>query len=170
MSVSDEILAALHPEAKRIAERHAMMAHPEGGFFVETFRSVRSVDPLDGRSPRSAITNILFLLDDNVKNGISRFHRVVSDEIWIHVSGAPLSVTIVDPTMKTAKSFTLDESHPTSTVPAAYWQAAQTRGPWTLVSCSVGPGFEFQDFAMLDDEPPLKAQLIDSHPHLASLA
>lgn len=161
---------SLHPEAARIVEKHSMQSHPEGGFFVETFRSARLVQTTDGRGKRPALTHILFLLDASFKDGISRLHRVRSDEVWQYIAGAPLNLTCISPDLSDASSSILDGDHPSLTVPADDWQAAQTEGPWTLVGCSVGPGFEFEDFAMMKEAPETIKQLLSVHPHLEKLA
>jgi len=161
---------SLHPEAARIVEKHNMQAHPEGGFFVETFRSNRLVETTDGRGARSALTHILFLLDASFKDGISRLHRVRSDEVWQYITGAPLTLTCLSPDLSEASDSILNLDHPSLTVPADAWQASRTYGPWTLVGCTVGPGFDFQDFTMMKDEPETTKQLLASYPHLEELA
>lgn len=161
--------AKLHPESIRLIAHHGMIAHPEGGFFVETFRSTMTVQTSDGRGERSAITNILFLLDGSINDGISRLHRVLSDEVWHLIDGAQLTLTTLDSALNQPGEHLLDSAHPTFTVPAGHWQAAQTHGPWTLVGCTVGPGFDFADFSMLKDENEGAAQLLSTFPHLERL-
>lgn len=146
-----------------------MQAHPEGGFFVETFRSLHTVDPADGRGPRSALTTILFLLDTGHAQGISRLHRVTSDEVWHHVAGEPLELTILPKNLTTSEQWALDTDHPVRVVPAGWWQAAHTKGPWTLVGCTVGPGFDFADFTLLRDLEDPKARFLEAHPDLSRL-
>ena len=97
------------------------------------------MQPDDDRDARSALTAIYFLLADGQT---SAWHRVKSDEIWIHLEGAPLTLHVGDET------HVLDASSRIAVVPAHAWQAAETSGAYTLVSCVVGPGFEFEDFEM----------------------
>lgn len=146
-----------------------MQAHPEGGFFTETFRSRQLVETTDGRGKRAALTHILFLLDDSYKRGVSRFHRVRSDEVWQFVAGAPLTLSCVSPDLSDASETVLDVDHPAQTIPADAWQAARTNGRWTLVGCSVGPGFDFADFTMMKDESDTIMRLESAFPHLSEL-
>jgi predicted cupin superfamily sugar epimerase len=104
--------------------------HPEGGWYRETFRSTIEVDPLDGRSRRSALTGIYFLLTHGQR---SRWHRVASDEIWTHLEGAPVRLLTFDPANGKLETtllgpFALDErssrwasspAAPASSVPAS---------------------------------------------------
>jgi len=89
---------------------------------------------------RSALTTIYFLL---VEGTFSRWHRVQSDEVWHFYEGGPLELTIRD-----GESVILDEGHRVHVVPARAWQTARPLGAYVLVGCTVGPGFEFEDFAM----------------------
>ena len=117
--------------------------HPEGGHFRETFRDARQVG--DGRA---ASTAIYFLLGRGER---SHWHRVDAVEIWHYYAGAPLRLSVVDGA--TEQIFRLgpdihaDET-PQVTVPARAWQAAETLGDWTLVGCTVAPGFEFAKFEL----------------------
>lgn len=113
--------------------------HPEGGFYRQVVKSENRVQPDDDRGARSAITAIYFLL---VAGQHSAWHRVRSDEIWIHLEGAPLILHIGEETR------VLNSSSRIAAVPANVWQAAEIAGDYTLVSCVVGPGFEFEDFEM----------------------
>jgi hypothetical protein len=127
----------VHPRAEELVTRLGLAPHPEGGHFARVFRSGATVSPPDSRGPRAALSAIYFLL---VEGGFSRWHRVSSDEAWHHCEHAlgPLS----------------DASAPLHVVPCGWWQAARALGPYSLVACCVGPGFEFDDFALLADIPP----------------
>jgi predicted cupin superfamily sugar epimerase len=131
-----------------------LQPHPEGGYYREIHRSPLGVHPGDGRPARSALTLIFFLLD---AAGHSRWHRVASDETWQHVEGAPLELLRMDPDLREMERMRVgalaDGAHPVRVIPAYHWQAARTTGAYTLVSCAVGPGFDFADFAMLADLP-----------------
>lgn len=162
-------LAALHPEARRHVEHHGMLAHPEGGFFVETFRSPQTVQPEDGRGARSSLTTILFLLDTGHAEGISRLHRVTSDEVWHFIAGDPLELTILPEDLTTIEDGSLAPDHPVRVVPAGHWQAARTLGNWTLVGCTVGPGFDFADFTMLREAPTPAERFARIHPDRQAL-
>lgn len=130
--------------------RLGLQAHPEGGWYRETFRSPIDVTLTDGRI-RSAGTSILFLLE---AGDISAFHRVSSDEIWHFHSGVPLELATIDPSGKLESvllgSDLSSGAKPHHVVPAGWWQAAAPLGTegYSLVGCTVSPGFDFADFEM----------------------
>ncbi|HEX6611659.1 MAG TPA: cupin domain-containing protein [Hyphomicrobiaceae bacterium] len=123
-----------------------LQPHPEGGHFRETFR-----DPRTDADGRSASTAIYFLL----KAGeVSRWHRVDAAEVWHWYAGAPLELSIAENDRIIAK-LTLgsglgDGQRPQAVVPARHWQSARSLGAWTLVGCTVAPGFEFSRFELAD--------------------
>ena len=92
------------------------------------------------------------------KNEISNLHRVKSaNEIWIYLKGAPLNLWCLDDGNKEIKKLILDSNNPIEMIPSGYWQAASSRGTFTLASCCVGPGFAFSDFEILRNiEPSLR--------------
>jgi hypothetical protein len=139
----------MHARASELIATLQLQRHPEGGWYRETWRSPLQVRRERDGSSRSALTSIFFLL---AAGEISRWHRVAgADEAWHHYEGAPLELL----------SFAPDGAQPTRTrlgadpaarlhvVPADWWQAARPLGDFTLVGCTVGPGFEFGDFTML---------------------
>lgn len=117
--------------------------HPEGGFYRQTFVS----DVADGARP--AGTAILFLLRDG---GGSHWHRVDADELWFWHAGAPLILSTSASDAGPATDLTLGPDMATMSfqgvVPENHWQAARTTGDWTLVSCTVSPGFQFEGFTL----------------------
>jgi predicted cupin superfamily sugar epimerase len=117
--------------------------HPEGGHYQETFRDSRTVEG------RSAGTAIYFLLDIGE---VSAWHRVDATEIWHWHAGAPLVIT-TSPNGHDAAAQHLGPDlaagqRPQCVVPAGHWQTATSLGAWTLVGCTVSPGFEFSGFEM----------------------
>ena len=128
-----------------------LQPHPEGGWYREIHRSEIAVQRPDG-SLRAGLTVILFLLG---KDETSRWHRVSgADEVWAHAGGDPLELSWLPPQGGPTARMLLGSGHqPVAVVPANHWQAARCLGAWTLVSCCVGPGFDFADFALLADLP-----------------
>ncbi|MBA2587859.1 MAG: cupin domain-containing protein [Alphaproteobacteria bacterium] len=126
-------------EADRLIQLLDLKPHPEGGYFRETFR-----DTGDGRAHSTAI---YFLL----KAGeVSRWHRVDAAEVWHFYRGAPLELRIGKQTYMLGPD--IDEAQvPQLVVPPNAWQAARSLGDYTLVGCTVAPGFEFSRFEMAPD-------------------
>lgn len=118
--------------------------HPEGGHFRETFR-----DGATDASGRSRSTAIYFLL---AAGEVSAWHRVDAAEVWHFHAGAPLVLTL-SPNGHDAEAHRLGPDlaageRPQAVVPAGWWQAAESLGAWTLVGCTVAPGFEFSGFEL----------------------
>jgi uncharacterized protein len=117
--------------------------HPEGGHFREMFRDPRQVD-----SGRAASTAIYFLL---ARGERSHWHRVDAVEIWHWYAGAPLELEIAHDKGRERIRLGNDLAsgeRPQGIVPAHAWQAAQSLGDWTLVGCTVAPGFDFKGFEL----------------------
>jgi len=117
--------------------------HPEGGWYRETFRDD------SGHQGRPHSTAILFLL----KAGeVSRWHRVDVAEMWHWYGGAPLMLEVADDAGMRHESRLgpnlLQGEHPQGLVPARAWQSARSLGAWTLVGCTVAPGFDFAGFEL----------------------
>jgi predicted cupin superfamily sugar epimerase len=117
--------------------------HPEGGHFREMFRDTRQVD-----GDRSASTSIYFLL---ARGERSHWHRVDAVEIWHWYAGAALELEIAADKGRERIRLGCDLAsgeRPQAVVPAHAWQAAQSLGDWTLVGCTVAPGFDFKAFEL----------------------
>jgi uncharacterized protein len=160
----------MHLRAHELISALALSPHPEGGFFREIHRSKSQVDPRDGRGDRPALTVIYFLL---TAGDVSRWHRVASDEVWHFLEGAPLALQYADPDLAEVRQAILGpyagNAEPARVVDAGWWQAARTLGEYTLVGCTVGPGFDFADFAMLRELPDLADAFRTRHPESAPL-
>jgi len=121
-----------------------MQPHPEGGFYAETFR-----DPVTDANGRAASTLIYFLLPEGV---LSRWHKVDAVETWHWYAGAPLELSIsADGGPKDILTLSNDLAagqRPQGIVPRDGWQQARSLGAWTLVGCTVAPGFQFEGFVM----------------------
>jgi len=161
---------ALPAHVQERIERLALAPHPEGGWFREVFRSPARVVPADGRGERAALTVIHFLLPAGAH---SRWHEVRSDEQWTFLEGAPLELFVLAPDARAATRIVLgplaEGCVPTHVVPAGAWQAARATGAHALVTCTVGPGFDFADFRMLADSSAARARLEAVAPALAAL-
>jgi predicted cupin superfamily sugar epimerase len=125
--------------------------HPEGGHFRETFR-----DPRHDADGRSLSTAIYFLLAAGER---SHWHRIDAVEIWHWHAGAALALQIAGSNGVTTMRLGADLANgerPHAVVPAGAWQAAETLGDWTLVGCTVAPGFDFRKFELApkDWTPP----------------
>jgi predicted cupin superfamily sugar epimerase len=130
------------PTAAEIIRKLALKPHPEGGHYRETFRDTRAI------AGRAASTAILFLL---ARGERSHWHRIDAVEIWHYYAGAPLKLEIVDGSKEEIVKLGADihaDEVPQVTVPARAWQAAESFGDWTLVGCTVAPGFEFSGFEL----------------------
>ncbi len=125
--------------------------HPEGGHYRETFRDERGGE-------RAASTAIYYLL---AAGEVSRWHRVVdAAELWHWHAGAPLKLSIAPPNgsaveIRLGAELAAGE-RPQGAVPPGYWQSAVSLGAWTLVGCTVAPGFLFEKFELAPDDfdPP----------------
>lgn len=118
-----------------------LQPHPEGGWYRQTWT--------DEAAPRANGTCIYFLLKDGAA---SHWHKVDAAEIWHFYAGAPLilslSSTDQGPATDHILTSDLSEGTPQIIVPPHHWQAARTTGAWTLVGCTVSPGFEFSGFTL----------------------
>ena len=129
------------PTAAEIIALLDLKPHPEGGCYRETFRDPRTVD---GRSVGTAIYYLL------AEGEASHWHRVDAGEIWHYHAGAPLELRVADPTERriVLGPDLMAGDRPQAVVPAGVWQAARSLGAWTLVGCTVAPGFDFAGFEM----------------------
>jgi uncharacterized protein len=168
----------MHARAAALIDQLGLIPHPEGGFYRELHRSAVTVQPLDGRPPRTGLTTIYFLLPEGAH---SRWHRVTSDEAWHLYEGSPLDLFQAAPDGSALQHIVLAPAlhapadpgliaAPVHVVPAGYWQAARSTGSYTLVGCTVGPGFDFSDFSFLRDAPDALARLREVDLALAALA
>jgi predicted cupin superfamily sugar epimerase len=155
-----EVDGHMNDRASALVTTLGLVPHPEGGYYGELYRSTAAVHPADGRGSRPARTTIYFLLP---AGAISRWHRVQSDEVWHFYEGAPLDLWTAPPQINAVTGNRLgslgDGQRPMAAVPAGWWQAARSSGSYTLVGCTVGPGFDFRDFALAADQPAVAAAL-----------
>lgn len=160
----------LHPRAAELISLLNLEPHPEGGYFRQVYRSVAQVDPVDERSSRAALTTIYFLLQGGDR---SCWHQVTSDEVWHFYEGDSLELFCATEDFSQVERHLLGpvagESCPVHVIPPHHWQAARSTGAYTLVGCTVGPGFEFSDFRMLNQLPSQAEALRNRRPEWAEL-
>lgn len=134
-----------------------LQEHPEGGRFQEVFRSdvtVTRIEPSGdpdtaGHQTRAALTHIYFSLEPGE---VSAFHRVASDEVWNLYRGEGLKLHVWDGSDAPPETHLLsaESGHFCQVVPAGHWQAAEPLSETVLTGCTVAPGFEFEDFVLMD--------------------
>lgn len=126
--------------------------HPEGGYYKETYRSEVEFLPENDsafKGKRNVCTGIYFLITNG---NFSAFHRIKSDEMWHFYDGAPLKVYVIhqDGSLEILK-VGIDAKKgelPQALVPANTWFASESSGDFSLVGCTVSPGFDFSDFEL----------------------
>ncbi|MHB8421471.1 MAG: cupin domain-containing protein [Leptospirales bacterium] len=144
-----------------IIERLELIPHPEGGLYREIHRSSVSLEhPVLGK--RAFVTIIYYLLREGET---SVWHRIRSDEIWQYLGGDPLSLECLSSDLSTMTHTRLASSEQggigVKVIHGGDWQAARTEGRYSLVLCTVTPGFEFQDLEFLDPDDRLLSSLPD---------
>jgi len=136
---------------REIVEALDLSSHPEGGFYKEVYRSDTQVRSKN--RTRVAGTGIYFLLPKDV---CTNWHRVSSDECWHFYKGKKLVLEIIDEQGNFDQIFLSnvlsDESRFQTVVPKNCWQRAYSTGSYSLVGCTVAPGFEFEDFEMIEPQ------------------
>ena len=185
--------AAMRPTTAQMAASLGLEPHPEGGYYLETYRAAQTLRTPRGERPAS--TAILFLV---TADSVSRLHRLSSDELWAYQGGLPLELVTIAPGGEVLRRVLGDPEEvrirdheqpataevpvglpqgalgwlPQALVPAGSWQGARLAGgphqpsqrAWALVSCVVTPGFDFADFELADRDA-----LLAAHPQHAEL-
>jgi predicted cupin superfamily sugar epimerase len=163
--------ADLHPDCRDLIEALGLVAHPEGGFYRETFRSPLEIGGLPWLAEgarRSASTAVYFLLP---AGSFSAFHRVQADEVWHHYDGDPVELHTLSReeghrVVRLGRDLAASE-RPQHVVPGGVYQAAAPVGSrYALCGCTVAPGFDFEDFVLpgrsvLKNEFPASQSLIE---------
>jgi uncharacterized protein len=138
----------MNDEATALIDALGLQPHPEGGWFAETWGAPAEADD------RPAGTAIYFLLREGEA---SHWHRVDAVEIWHHYAGSPLDLRVAGSDDGPVEAHRLGPDvlrgeQPQVVVPAGAWQAARSLGGWTLVGCTVVPGFSFDGFQLAPPE------------------
>jgi predicted cupin superfamily sugar epimerase len=139
-------------------EKYQLLPHPEGGYYAETYRASEKIAqqalPERFGGDRSFSTGIYFLLE---AHHFSAFHRIQSDEMWHFYAGDALDIFVIYPETSTLEIIKLGndpENGETfqAVVPAGTWFGSRPAAgsTYSLVGCTVAPGFDFQDFEMAE--------------------
>lgn len=156
-------------DADRIIRLLKLKPHPEGGYFREMFRN--------SNRGRAHSTAIYFLLK---KGEASRWHRIDAAEVWHWYGGAPLELLIAKdrkrPGQHVLGNNILKGERPQAVVPPKHWQAARSLGSYTLVGCTVAPGFLFETFELgempsaweISSPKPARSRAKRRGPHIRS--
>ena len=144
-------------KAKELIEKLQLLHHPEGGWYRETYRSAETMTNKNG-AKRNVCTAIYFMLEGRDK---SHFHCIQSDETWFFHNGNPLEIVMIaDGKLQSILlgNNLLKGEIPQFTVPAKTWFAARIKSAtgYSLVSCTVAPGFDFSDFELAEREKLMK--------------
>ena len=140
-----------------LIDKYKLIPHPEGGYYAVVYESKQLVKSPVVNKVRKALTHIYFLL---LKGQVSIFHKVVHDEIWNFYEGDPLKLIKYNGTKVEEVSIGSGCSDYASIVEGGVYQAAESTGDYSLVGCSVAPGFEFEDFSFLRDKLEMKEKFL----------
>ncbi|MBF9222028.1 cupin domain-containing protein [Hymenobacter ruricola] len=151
--------------AQDLIQQLHLQPHPEGGFYRETYRAGLQTTAESG-ARRNASTAIYYLLENDNR---SHFHRIQSDELWFFHQGQPLELLLLQDGGLTTITLGQDVAQgelPQAVVPAHTWFGARVKAGtgFSLVSCTVAPGFDFADFELAD-----RARLTAELPALAAV-
>lgn len=145
-------------EASKLIQELNLKPHPEGGYYKETYRGETKIE-LEEHKIRNSSTAIFYMLTNEDK---SHFHKVLSDEIWLFHQGETIVIYEIDQKGELIAhllgiNFEKGEA-PQIVIPKGNWFAAQIQSKtgFSLVSCIVAPGFEFEDFILADKQEMLR--------------
>lgn len=153
----------------QLIEYYQLLPHPEGGFYKETYRSSEFVNqlslPARFLADRYFSTAIYFLL---VKDSFSAFHKILSDECWHFYKGDSVDIHVLHTNglyelIKLGNDLATGEQFQ-AIVPAGAWFASETTGTYSLVGCTVAPGFDFADFVLAKED-----ELVHEFPEQSTL-
>jgi hypothetical protein len=142
--------------------------YPEGGHYRETFRSPGIVQIPGNLEERRALTTIYYLL---LEGEYDSWHRLSGDEVWHYLEGSTLELFWIRQDAETCTRCLVGNvegsSRPVAVVPGGCWQMARITGDYTLVGCTMGPGFEKEDYRLLRDMPEEARKIRLRFPELA---
>lgn len=156
-------MIATLPDKQTIIEQLGLQQHPEGGFFKETYRAKEQVKnahlPGEYEGDRHVSTAIYFMLTSDT---FSAFHKIEQDELWHFHFGSTIELHVISPkgehTTHLIGNDLLKGEEPQLVVPGNHWFAAKVvdEDSYSLVSCTVAPGFDFRDFVLPQRQSLLK--------------
>jgi len=157
----------MNPRVSELINLLNLEHHEGGGYIREIFRSTNLVHLLDNQVERKALTTIYYLLG---AGEFDSWHRLDSDEVWHYHEGATLELLWIE---QGEEKYTrclvgeIDDSiRPIAVVPGGCWQMARTTGEYTLVGCTMGPGFEYEGYQLLRDNPEEASMIQHRFPEL----
>ena len=140
-----------------LIDKYKLVPHPEGGYYAVVYESKQAVTSPVVNKDRKVATHIYFLL---LKGQVSLFHKVAHDEIWNFYEGDPVKLIKYNGSTVEEDIIGSGCSDYVSIVEGGIYQAAETTGDYSLVGCTVAPGFEFEDFSFLRDEVETKEKFL----------
>lgn len=146
---------------QNLIDKYNLAPHPEGGYYAVVYESKQTVTSPVVNKERKAITHIYFLL---LKGQVSLFHKVAHDEIWNFYEGDPIKLIKYNGSSIEEDIIGSGCSDYVSIVEGGNYQAAESTDRYSLVGCSVAPGFEFEDFSLLRDDLETKEMLLNEFP------
>jgi len=162
-------LKKMNKRAEKLINELKLIPHPEGGYYRETYCSEsKLISPVNGEI-RNSLTDIYFLL---VSGQVSRFHRVIHDEIWHFYEGDPLELIEIQSDSFGMSKIILGDNAIVKykhCIKGGNWQAAYSAGEYSLVGCTVFPGFDFSDFEFLKEDADAQTIFLEKNPKLSNL-
>ena len=140
-----------------LIDKYHLTPHPEGGYYAEIYRSKQTVRSAAVNRDRKSLTHIYFLL---LRGDVSLFHSVVHDEIWNFYEGDPVRLLKYDGSTVKENIIGSGCRDYVSIIEGGIYQAAESTGTYSLVGCTVAPGFEFEDFSLLRNESANKEKFL----------
>ena len=159
----------MNPRVSELIELLALEPHFGGGAIGQVFRSTNQVHLPGSLVTRRAMTSAYYLL---AAGEYDCWHRLAGDEVWHYIEGATLELFWIEPGGEQCTRALVgkpeDESRPVAVVPGGCWQMARTMGAYTLVVCTMGPGFEVEDYQPLKAQPEVAMEIQLQFPELAA--
>jgi predicted cupin superfamily sugar epimerase len=157
-------LQVIMKKAEYYITKLGLTKHPEGGWFKEIYRSdetiLREHLPERFKGERAYSTSIYFLL---TSGSFSAFHRISSDELWHFYAGSSVTIYMIDDSgkyseLKVGSNLESGEVFQ-CVIPKGVWFAASVNAAdsYSLVGCTVAPGFHFDDFELGNREKMILA-------------